>query len=353
MQMISGEEFNKINKDILWKLTNEEEIHNGYKYSDGLNIDPIPFNIIRQCSPGGFYFTKEQMVHKWILYGNSVMKWMRPVEIPPDAKVYMETPDKYKTDKFILGLRVPVNEYFLIKSIANSGPESVIKLLNGQAYNLANKEILIQAYVLMLSSLHDIYRTLMTPIETLSKDEIIEIYVRSIELNPNCIKLIKAQLIDPVDYLKIALRAFELSEWAIEWIDYEALPQDVWDDMCVRWVNRTSHAYSFKYVGLTTISTEVYYYVCKIAIYKTPDNIHYINEHKLSEENYWDFLSNAFTEKPLLWLKNKLTSNMAYEKKQELFKLILDSTTKPIREYLVNEESDQRLVSYYKLVYAQ
>lgn len=38
--------------DKLYKLTNETEIHNGFKYQDGLNIDTETFNPFGECSKG-------------------------------------------------------------------------------------------------------------------------------------------------------------------------------------------------------------------------------------------------------------------------------------------------------------
>jgi len=43
---ITGKEFNEMFKNTpMYKFTNSEEIHFGYQYTDGLNIDPNEFDI--------------------------------------------------------------------------------------------------------------------------------------------------------------------------------------------------------------------------------------------------------------------------------------------------------------------
>ena len=40
----------------LYRITNEEEIHNGFQYKTGLNTDHIEFSPKGVCSSGGLYF---------------------------------------------------------------------------------------------------------------------------------------------------------------------------------------------------------------------------------------------------------------------------------------------------------
>ena len=37
-----------------YKVTNEEEVHNGLQYHDGLNVDPIPFNPTGPAALGNY-----------------------------------------------------------------------------------------------------------------------------------------------------------------------------------------------------------------------------------------------------------------------------------------------------------
>jgi len=101
-----------------YKVTNEQEIHNGLQYKDGLNIDTLPFNPKGTCEPGGIYFTREDIL-AFANYG----AWLREVILPEDAKVYKD-PDskltKWKSDKVILGKREYV-DYKLVLRLLEEG----------------------------------------------------------------------------------------------------------------------------------------------------------------------------------------------------------------------------------------
>ena len=100
---MSGEQFNKLFSDTKFvKLTNDLENHNGFQFEDGLNIDTIKFNPSGSCSAGGIYFTTYQKAYLWFSYGRNVMKYIRNVTIPDDARVYIEE-NKFKVDKIFLG----------------------------------------------------------------------------------------------------------------------------------------------------------------------------------------------------------------------------------------------------------
>jgi hypothetical protein len=84
-----------------YKITNEDEIHNGMKYKTGLNIDTQPFNPSGRCEPGGIYFSRED-IFAFLSYDSY---WIRKVTLPKDAQVYEdpEQPKKWKANKVILG----------------------------------------------------------------------------------------------------------------------------------------------------------------------------------------------------------------------------------------------------------
>jgi hypothetical protein len=109
--MISGKEFNdKLANDSafpfykkeLVKLTVENNIHNGFGFKEGLNVDPVPFDASGSCNKGGFYFTFSHCWSEWLNYRIEIMYWMWDVKIPDDALVYLESETKIKADKFIL-----------------------------------------------------------------------------------------------------------------------------------------------------------------------------------------------------------------------------------------------------------
>lgn len=102
---LTGKEFNELFADInFYKLTNRSEVHNGFKFVDGLNVDTIPFDPKCICCPGGIYFTQENSIINWLIYNNSKMRHKRLVKMPDDAKVHFES-NKLKADKLILGPR--------------------------------------------------------------------------------------------------------------------------------------------------------------------------------------------------------------------------------------------------------
>lgn len=89
------------------KLTNATEIHRGFQFRDGLNIDT---NINGSHSLGicneGIHFTTEVYAHNWIVYNDEtgIMRYMRKVTIPDDAIVFIGD-KKLKTNKIILAPR--------------------------------------------------------------------------------------------------------------------------------------------------------------------------------------------------------------------------------------------------------
>ena len=86
-----------------YKITNEEERHNGMQYQDGLNVDVVKFKPHGSCLSGGIYYSREDIL-AFLWCG----VWLREVTIPEDARTY-EDPDsdakKWKSDKVILGPR--------------------------------------------------------------------------------------------------------------------------------------------------------------------------------------------------------------------------------------------------------
>ena len=84
------------------KLTNESCIHNGFEFKEGLNVDTLAFNPVKECLPGGLYFCRYKDFSKWIDYKeNDIMKYMWDVEIPEGEKV-VDLGDKLKAHKIIL-----------------------------------------------------------------------------------------------------------------------------------------------------------------------------------------------------------------------------------------------------------
>lgn len=116
---ISGTEFNILYKDVNFvKLTSEDENHNDLQFHDGLNEDILPFYPHGACHAGGIYFIDEKVMKSWIYYNMKFMVYVRSVQIPDDAQVYIEN-NKFKTDKIILGSRQNISEETYIDAIIN------------------------------------------------------------------------------------------------------------------------------------------------------------------------------------------------------------------------------------------
>jgi hypothetical protein len=98
---MTGSEFNKLYPSKMIKLTNELEIHNGYRFVTGLNIDTIKFDPTGSCKPGGIYFCELEKFPLWIEYSDTTCINFREVKIPDDAQIYTGK-DKFKADKIIL-----------------------------------------------------------------------------------------------------------------------------------------------------------------------------------------------------------------------------------------------------------
>jgi hypothetical protein len=101
-KVIIGIDFNKMfSNKVFIKLTNKAEIHNGFQFQTGLNIDTVKFDPTDECKAGGIYFCEINKFLQWINYNDTCCINYRIVTIPDDAKVYVET-DKFKVDKIFL-----------------------------------------------------------------------------------------------------------------------------------------------------------------------------------------------------------------------------------------------------------
>ncbi len=102
---ISGARFNDIYSGVrLVKLTNEDCVHNGFEFVEGINVDFNNFDSTQVCGPDGLYFCKHDDMTAWLEYNEMPMTYIWDVTIPNDARcvVYGQ---KLKTDKLILSNR--------------------------------------------------------------------------------------------------------------------------------------------------------------------------------------------------------------------------------------------------------
>lgn len=103
---MTGRQFNELSKGMrFYKLTTANELHRGFLYRDGLNVDTERF-IALPHNPG-LHFTEESMIASWVDIFNGLgtpLKWKREVKIADDAKVYYQF-DQFKADQLILSPR--------------------------------------------------------------------------------------------------------------------------------------------------------------------------------------------------------------------------------------------------------
>lgn len=140
----------------LFKLTNEEEIHNGFQFKDGLNIDTVSFNPQGECQPGGIYFTDIDNLPTWTNYKNTDMKYARKVLLLDESVIYIEK-GKYKANEIFLEERIDLadlpcwsDEEFCIKAASMSdlsvkyikNPTDKIKIIALDEYPFLINDIL-------------------------------------------------------------------------------------------------------------------------------------------------------------------------------------------------------------------
>ncbi|MCA1980083.1 MAG: ankyrin repeat domain-containing protein, partial [Calditerrivibrio sp.] len=98
-----------------YKIVNPEG-HYGLVYKEGLNIDPNPFNPSGNCTPGGIYFAREDIL-AFLDYGEELY------QVEPVEEIYEEPgfPKKWKAHAVKLKYigKVLDNIEFLIKEGAN------------------------------------------------------------------------------------------------------------------------------------------------------------------------------------------------------------------------------------------
>ena len=102
-----------------YKILNQEEDHKGMKYKSGLNEDILPFNPSGDCTSGGIYFAKDDIL-AFLDYG----PWIRRVTIPEGEPVYENpgTPKKFKAHRVRLGRKFKIN-LKVIKRLVKQGAD--------------------------------------------------------------------------------------------------------------------------------------------------------------------------------------------------------------------------------------
>lgn len=104
-----------------YKLTTEDNRHNGFEYKEGLNICP-DWDPDATCSMG-LYFTDSENWYNWVQYNDKKMFWIWDCE-PLNGEFVRESRGKYKAAKIILTNRRTIKEY--LQSIGT--PYDIVKI---------------------------------------------------------------------------------------------------------------------------------------------------------------------------------------------------------------------------------
>ena len=125
---------------MYFKITNEEENHNGFQYADGLNILEEKFNDDpdRFCCEGGFYFTDSVNIFNFLSYGIYLREVTLPTNNPDFKMVKDKFGDKWRANMIILGKRYDLFNVDTIKFLIEKGADiytNIISLYHWSAKN--------------------------------------------------------------------------------------------------------------------------------------------------------------------------------------------------------------------------
>ena len=120
-----------------YKVMKENEIHYGFKYQEGLNIDTEPFREIGCCVSGGLYFTTSKHIHKFFKYGKYIREVFLPLDNPDFKMVGDPCGDRWRANMLILGKKYPLDHVMIYYNLCKD-PGKLCRFEN--AMKLYNKK---------------------------------------------------------------------------------------------------------------------------------------------------------------------------------------------------------------------
>ena len=89
-----------------YKITNKEEVHNGFQFHNGLNVDTKKWHPFGDCEAGGIFFARRDIL-AFMSYSDINGYWIREVTIPPGIPMYRNpgAVEKFKAPAVFLGPR--------------------------------------------------------------------------------------------------------------------------------------------------------------------------------------------------------------------------------------------------------
>ena len=129
---------------MYFKIFKEDDNHNGFQYTDGLNEDVLEFNDSSEsCVPGGLYFSDEKSICGFLGYG----EYIREVEVPSGTLMVRDV-DKFRSKRLFLhkrrslsdvstwewmvenGVDIRACDDFALRRSAHNGHLDVVKYLH-------------------------------------------------------------------------------------------------------------------------------------------------------------------------------------------------------------------------------
>jgi hypothetical protein len=239
MSVILGKEFSTTFSDKQFvKLTNESEIHNGFEFKTGLNIDTQLFYPKTNYIGGGIYFCDINDIAIWQGSGWNMAHYCRNVILPDDAQIFIEYDeinkcDKYKTNKLILG------EKQLIRTL---------NVWNDEAYclNAINKNMASFIYIKNQTSQICMVAVKHCPeVIQLINNQTSELCFEAIKQNPYLLKYVDKQTYD------LQLLAVKNGGLSLEHVNFIRDPQkykvskDKYNEICLTAIKQNSCALEY------------------------------------------------------------------------------------------------------------
>ena len=108
---------------MYFKITNPAENHNGFQYSDGLNVLKEKFNDDpnKSCCAGGLYFTNGENIFKFLNYGIYLRDVILPSDDPDFQKIKDPEGDKWRANMIILEKRYDLSNVDTFKYLVEKG----------------------------------------------------------------------------------------------------------------------------------------------------------------------------------------------------------------------------------------
>ena len=113
-----------LSKKKFFKITNWEENHHDFQYTDGLNILKEPFAETGSCVPGGLYFTDIDNIFGFLDYGIHLREIILPLN-DPDFKIVKDG-NKWRANKIIFGKRYNLWEKETFEYLVSIGADVIL-----------------------------------------------------------------------------------------------------------------------------------------------------------------------------------------------------------------------------------